>query len=309
MKPSMSYKLAMMASCSHFATGRLSTPFLSLLPATGACNARRSTFHRIPIAGIHPLADMGDTSFALVSLPTHHIAGAMGGLFSQGTHPSRPAVPATRRAAPEHNVILAPSQLQTGECLMRPIQTAPCRPAALPPLMDLADLRAYEALGHLQALATANTENDAKRRAYCARRSTGAARDGVYAFWPASRRTMRRVFSESHGSGPSAHRVLHAMAHEATRFMHNAPQSPEVLVMAKQLRARLAAALVQLSDSEREVVRYTFDLDECGQCASSLAVKLNVHRSTIHRRQWHIIRKLRALMLSPSTHIPHKEAI
>lgn len=307
MMPSMSYKLAMMAGLAIGATVGLSTACFIALPSPPTVHRTQACVPTsIPPAGIQRQGEIGDTSFALVSLPTHHIAGAMDGLSSQGTHSSCPAAPATRWAAPEHEVTIVPFFLMD-EYLMNVAEVVVPRRRALPPLMERDDLRAYAQLGHLQALTTATSNDETHVRALCTTRSTGAAIDGMYAFWPASRRTMHTLFALSEHSQIPVHQLLASRAQVAAEPLVCESPTPEALAIAKQLRVRLAHALAGLPPQDYIVLRYTYDLEGRGESAGSLAVKLNVHRSTIHRRHDHIMRRLRAILLRPMAQVPPKE--
>lgn len=171
---------------------------------------------------------------------------------------------------------------------------------AMPTTMEHGDVRAYAALGFLQAQARTSDLPAEHRQAYCALRSRGAAIDGIYAFWPLSRYAMRKIFAqEQHEStSESIARVQRPAAH----LVHQRIPDPETLLALKQRAQALSAALDALSHHDRALVQHVYGIDLGHSDAHIKAVVEGVHRSTVSRRHQAVLSRLRSIIgRSPTT--------
>ena len=177
--------------------------------------------------------------------------------------------------------------------------------SAMPTTMEPDDVRAYATLGYLEAQASTDHLQGAHRDAYCALRSRGAAIDGIYNFWPLSRRAMRKIFAHDHrheGATACVDRLLRP----AGEALHQRPPDPETLLTLKQRAQMLSAALDALSGRERALVQHLYDID-LGQSDDDLeAVVAGVHRSTVSRRHRRVLSRLRSIIGRSSTASPRR---
>lgn len=177
--------------------------------------------------------------------------------------------------------------------------------SAMPSTMEPDDVRAYAALGFLQAQARTNDLSAEHRHAYCTLRSRGAAIDGIYDFWPLSRRAMRTIFATK-DERTSTMDAVDDLLRPATEALHRRTPDPETLLDLKQQAQALSAALNELHDHERALVQRIYDVDLGASDDQLAAVVAGVHRSTVSRRHHNVLSRLRSIIgRSPTT--PTKE--
>lgn len=172
--------------------------------------------------------------------------------------------------------------------------------SAMPPTMEPDDVHAYAVLGHLEAQERLDGMSDQHAKAYCAMRSRGAALDGIYHFWPLSRRAMRHLFA-SESTHESTGQALDRLQRPAALSVAQGTPDPESLVACKQQAERLSAALGRLSHAERALIEHLYGI-ELGTSEQMLhAVVAGVHRSTVSRRHRRVLSRLRSIIGHPST--------
>jgi len=166
--------------------------------------------------------------------------------------------------------------------------------------MERDDVRAYATLGLLEAQTRTKDLGQEHRDAYCALRSRGAAIDGIYAFWPLSRRAMRTVFATRNESTTAC---IEQLLRPASEALHQRTPDPETLLALKQRAEALSTALDQLSDPERALVQRIYDIDLGYSCDQLDAVVAGVHKSTVSRRHRRVLSRLRSIIgRSPTIH-------
>ncbi len=165
----------------------------------------------------------------------------------------------------------------------------------MPSTMEPDDVRAYAALGFLQAQARTSDLPAAHRQAYCVLRSRGAAIDGIYDFWPLSRRAMRTIFAAKDERGGTMD-VVEDLLRPASEAIHQRIPDPETLLGLKQQAQALCAALNELHDHERALVQRIYDVDLGASDDQLAAVVAGVHRSTVSRRHRHVLSRLRSII-------------
>lgn len=239
---------------------------------------------------------MLDAVNALVLPNVHHIGSEMGEQLAQEAHPGRASVPAPRRSAPE------PQSQRSFTATMRNTSMGPqTLPVTLPSMsarpatMDVDDVRAYAVLGYLQAHEHASSLSLEHANAYRQVRSHGAAIDGIYAFWPLSRRSMWKVFQ---GVEPTDEGITRVQQ-QASDGLYQRALDPEAHAIAKERIEHLCSALAQLSASERALIEYLYEIPLGSTKAAMNAAVDGVHRSTISRRHAKVLSRLRALIKAP----------